>query len=336
MKQNIFFRQYMLVHFLTLALLSLLILIMTIGVYPASNQTNVDLSNQYRAVLTLIVLIIAVFVFISGMFFYRLRKRLISLKTAMSVSSEGLRLPNLVPAKTREGDEIDQLAASFNQMVEQLKESRLREKEEEGLRQQLIANLSHDLRTPLTALRGHASKLRREALGREGWDSLEALDRTIMHIGELMDDLLSYTLLTASRYPYHPVPTNMVRLVRSSVASWYPAFENAGFQIQADLPEETAFWWEIDPQWMIRVLDNLLQNVLRHAVDGRYIGIAVDAALERLMIEDHGSGIAKASANRGAGIGLEVSLYMLSEMKLQAHFESDTNGTTVYIGKKLD
>lgn len=332
MKQKVFFRQYMLVHFLILVLLSIIILIMAIGVYPASNQTDVDTSNQYHVII-LILLITAVFVFVSGAFFYRLRRRLIRLQKAMSVSSEGLSIPHSLPTKSGGVDEIAQLEDSFNQMVEQLKESHLREKEEEALRQQLIANLSHDLRTPLTALRGHASKLRKEALGREGLDSLEALDRTITHIGELMDDLLSYTLLASGKYPYHPVRTNIVRLVRSSVASWYSAFEDAGFHIQVDLPEETTFSWEIDPQWMTRVLDNLFQNVLRHAGDGQYIGIAVDAALERLMIEDHGPGMNKTSANRGAGIGLEILMHMLSKMKLQAHFESDANGTTVCIGK---
>ncbi|KHL97133.1 histidine kinase [Paenibacillus sp. IHB B 3415] len=335
MKQRIFFRQYMLVHFLILVLLPLMILVMVFGVYPSPDPKNIDTLNQYRDIVILIVLIIVVFIFISGVFFHRLRQRLIRLQKAMSLSTEGVNLPHPVPTRTAGMDEIAQLEASFNQMVRQLEESRLREKEEGVLRQQLIADLSHDLRTPLTALRGHASKLRKEALGREGFDSLEAIDHTITHVGKLMDDLLAYTLLTSGKYPYHPARTNMVRFVRSSIASWYPAFEDAGFHIHVDMPKEATFSWEIDPQWMTRVLDNLFQNVLRHAGDGRYIAIAVDATLDRLMIKDHGPGMDQSSANRGAGIGLGISMYMLSEMKLQARFVSDTDGTSVWI-EKLD
>ena len=333
MRHKAFFRRYLLVHFWILLLLPILILMMATGVYPASGQAEEDTFQQFHSLVILIGLILALFILISWVFFYRLRKRLLRLQMAMSSECDGGRLPRPVSVRTDRMDEVDQLEASFNRMIRQLEDSRLREREETALRQKLIANLSHDLRTPLTVIRGHVSQLGKEPLSPRGRESMEAVDHSVTHMGELMDGMLSYTLLTSGRYPYRPVPTNMNRFMRAAVASWYPAFENAGFTVEADIPEQGAFSWDIDPQWMTRVLDNLFQNVLRHAGEGRFVGVAVDLGLEQLVIKDHGPGMDTLSGGRGAGIGLEISALMLAEMKLEARFISGTDGTSVWIGR---
>jgi len=324
-----FFRRYLLFNFLVLISLPLLAIFMFAGVSPS--EESADTLYEYRSIVVLIGLIFAVLISISWIFFYRLRRRLIRLQEAMAVPADGDGLPRPTSARPARLDEIGQLEASFNRMVRQLEDSRRRELEEESLRRRLIANLSHDLRTPLTVIRGHASRLSKESLSLEGRDSLGAIDHMITRVGELMDDLLAYTLLTSGKYPYHPVPTDIVRFARASIASWYPAFEQAGFRIEVDLPMQTTFSWEVDPQWMTRVLDNLFQNILRHAGTGQYVGIAVNAELERLTIADRGPGMDEPSADRGAGIGLAITTHMLKEMKLQADFVSDENGTSVTI-----
>ncbi|OXS52656.1 two-component sensor histidine kinase [Cohnella sp. CIP 111063] len=324
-----FFRRYLLFHFLVLISLPLLAIFLFAGVSPSEEPAGT--LYEYRSMVVLIGLIFSVLICISWIFFYRLRQRLIRLQEAMAVPADGDRLPRPMSVRSARVDEIGQLEASFNRMVLQLEDSRRRELEEESLRRRLIANLSHDLRTPLTVIRGHASRLSKEPLSVEGRDSLGAIDHTITRVGELMDDLLAYTLLTSGKYPYHPVPTDIVRLARASIASWYPAFEQAGFHIEADLPLRTTFSWEVDPQWMTRVLDNLFQNILRHAGTGQYVGIAVNAELERLTIADRGPGMDEPSADRGAGIGLAITAHMLKEMKLQADWVSDENGTSVTI-----
>ncbi|GGF80681.1 hypothetical protein GCM10010912_27290 [Paenibacillus albidus] len=148
-----------------------------------------------------------------------------------------------------------------------------------------------------------------------------------------MDDLLSYTLLTSGKHPYRPASTDIGRLVRASVAAWYPVFEEKEIQIEVDLPAEETFYWEVDPKWITRVLDNLFQNILRHAAEGKYAKIAVDAAKEQIIVTDRGPGMDNSSYERGAGIGLAASNYMLQKMKLKADFTSHENGTIVAIGR---
>ncbi|MGO3170124.1 MAG: HAMP domain-containing sensor histidine kinase [Bavariicoccus seileri] len=242
--------------------------------------------------------------------------------------------PKPVAVRTDRMDEIDQLKVSFNRMIEQLEESHKREIEEESLKRWLIANLSHDLRTPLTIMRGHVSELEKESLSVEGSASLNEIDHTISRVSNLMEDLLSYTLLTSGKYPYNPVSTDMLRLVRASVVAWYPVFDKEQFYFDMDLPEDSTFYWEVDPEWMTRVLDNLFQNILRHAAKGKYAKITLNVAKKQIIVSDNGPGMEESSYDRGAGIGLSITNYMLKKMRLQAHFSSSNQGTIVEIDKR--
>lgn len=132
-------------------------------------------------------------------------------------------------------------------------------------------------------MRGHVYELEKESLSVNGILSLNEIDHTISRVSDLMDDLLSYTLLTSGKYPYNPVSTDMLRLVRASVVAWYPVFDKKHFHFEVDFPEDTTFYWEVDPEWMTRVIDNLFQNILRHAEKGKYIKIAMDVVKKKLL-----------------------------------------------------
>jgi len=293
--------------------------------------TGVSLQEKYGYLIFVAVLaMLAIFIFISWVFFYKIRKRLLRLQKAM-YSPEGKGIPN--PITVEKKDEIGQLEISFNEMIYQLESSRQREKEEETLRRQLIANLSHDLRTPLTTIRGHAYSLNKEPLSEKGRESLDLIDNKVNYLGQLIENLLSYTLLTSGKYPYSPKKTDMTRLVKTSFAAWYPVFENSGFQMEIDLPDDT-FYWEIDAQWMERVLDNFYQNINRHAKEGKYIGVKVDTQKQQIMIEDHGPGMSGESSGKGAGIGLSIVSLMLKDMKLGWEIDTSENGTIIKILKK--
>ncbi|MDQ0169369.1 signal transduction histidine kinase [Paenibacillus tundrae] len=335
MKQNrSLFRHYLRGHFLFIFLPPLLLLFFSMFVNFSIDGEEPNTLNPMIIMLFIFGFIIVAFVAISWLFFFRLRNRLTRLQEVMSFAADHHSFPTPVSVKVDRMDEIDQLGSSFNWMIEQLEESRKREYEEQLLRQRLIANLSHDLRTPLTILRGHVTRLNKETISLEGQHSLTEMNHTITRVGVLMDDLLSYTLLTSEKYPFEPALTDIVRLVRASVAAWYPVFEEKEIQLEVDLPFEQTFYWETDPKWMSRVLDNLFQNILRHAAEGKYAHMAVDVDQEQIIVADRGPGMNNSSYEGGAGIGLSTVNYMLNKMNLKADFVSNEDyGTKAIIGR---
>ncbi|UVI29973.1 HAMP domain-containing sensor histidine kinase [Paenibacillus spongiae] len=275
-------------------------------------------------------LVLGLFLFISLLFFYRIRKRLVRLQTAMTEPS-GSGIPGAVDVLNM--DEIGRLESAFNGMVEKLESSRLREAEEEALRKELIAKLSHDLRTPLTTIRSHAYSLRSEPLTERGKESIDLIDRKIVYLSQLIENLFSYSLLSAGKYPYRPRSFDIVRMARTSFAGWYPVFEQEGFTIELDLPEESVHW-TVDPEWLERVLDNYFQNAIRHAKAGRYVRLEVSAELGgRIVIADRGPGMGGDSNEKGAGLGLSIASLMLKEMGLRSEVISGETGTTITIMK---
>ena len=274
---------------------------------------------------------ICLFIFLSWLFFNRIRRRLLNLQNVMQ---EAQNTGQFRTVSVHNHDEIADLEHSFNRMAVRLQESRERERQEERLRRELIANLSHDLRTPLTVLRGQAYQLKQEALSEEGQQSLKIIDDKIRYLGELIENLLSFSLLSAGKYPFRPEKKDVVRLLRSIVASWYPILEKEGFEVDVNLPDEPVYW-EVDPLWFQRIWDNLFQNVLRHAKDGKYVGVTLEKS-ERgtcLRLADRGPGLDSPSAAKGTGIGLSIVSLMAEEMGLVWRMESGGNGTRCFLCK---
>ncbi|RDU38196.1 sensor histidine kinase [Neobacillus piezotolerans] len=296
----------------------------------AELPTLSPLDDKYLALYAFLVF--GLFLFISWLFFFNIRKRLVLLQTAMTETKD-----NGIPEKiaVNKTDEISQLGTAFNHMIDELINSRKHEQEEEALRKQLIASISHDLRTPLTAIRGHAYSLQKELLSSNGKHSLHLIESKVELLSQLLDNLLSYTLLSAGKYTLQRKETDMIRFVRESLAGWYPVFEKEGFQVNIDLPDN-ALIWNIDPHWFMRILDNLYQNVIRHAKSGLYIGVRIVdyEGTSAILIEDKGPGMEVATENKGAGIGLSIVSLMLQEMQVDWKITSSPKGTEIYLYEK--
>src|SRR5699024_7544625 len=294
---------------------------------PRVVMDNATSDRTWVYSVTFLVLIF-LFMIVSLIFFRQIRKRLLNLQKAMAVRDVD-NLPVLIDVK--KDDEIGQLETAFNTMVNELRESREREQEEEQLRRELIANLSHDLRTPLTKMRAQMDAISKEGLSDGGQQAVERLEGSIDSIDRLIENLMSYTLLTASKLKYQPEETDVIRHVRTSLASWYPLFEQENFEIDVQLEPFENNDWLIDPLWMDRVFDNLLQNVIRYAKDGRYIGVTTETTgdYDAIVISDHGPGMDHEESEKGAGIGLSIVDMMVRQMGLDWDVESDEDGMTV-------
>lgn len=274
------------------------------------------------------------FILVSWMFFARIRKRLLRLRSAMISPHTVTGLPQ--PVALTKHDEIGQLEEGYNDMVIQLEEGQRRQRQEEELRKSLIANLSHDLRTPLTVIRSHIFSMEREPLSESGKESLSLIESKIADLGGLIDNLLSYNLLTSGKVRLNMEPTDVLRTVKESAAAWYPVWEKAGIEADIEVREEPLNW-NVDVLWFRRLLDNLFQNVVRHAKSGQYIGIHTEEREGHegvLVISDHGPGIESDSQNKGTGIGLAIVDHLTRDMGLGYAVESSDGGTRISIWRR--
>ncbi|MGG2071940.1 HAMP domain-containing sensor histidine kinase [Lysinibacillus irui] len=277
-----------------------------------------------------VVAVILFFIAVSFLFFKGIRKRLLHLQEAMEIRDvDGL--PIEIQVKKR--DEIGQLEHSFNRMVCELRDSKQRQQKEEQLRRELIANLSHDLRTPLTKVRAQSYTISKEALSEEGIQALKAMEASIVNIDALIENLMSYTLLMASKYKFEPKNINVIRFVREHLTTWYPVFEREGFTIDIELHAFESNEWSVDPLWLGRIFDNIFQNVLRHAYSGKYISVKTKStdSYKAFIIEDHGQGMKNESNAKGAGIGLSIVDIMVKGMDLEWEITSSQSGTKIII-----
>jgi len=285
--------------------------------------------------LILIIFVVGVsIVVVSLLFFLGIRKRLVQLQSAMSDTvNDGI--PDKVTVNN--SDEIGQLEKAFNRMIDQLKDSRKREKEEEYLRKQLIANISHDLRTPLTVIRQHAYSIQNNPSSLKATASVQIIVNKLNDVGKLLENLLTYTLLSAGKYPLEKTNIDVIEELRNAVAEWYPVFEKEGFEVNVHLAD-CSLIWEVDPLWLRSILDNLFQNVIRHASSGGYICVeTIDRDGDLFMvIRDKGRGMEHHSEAKGAGIGLSIVSLMTREMDVFWEVSSSPQGTWHYLRQKLN
>ncbi|MGE7942124.1 HAMP domain-containing sensor histidine kinase [Lysinibacillus xylanilyticus] len=291
----------------------------------------INVYEKYGAIIFLgVVAIILFFIVVSFLFFRGIRKRLLHLQEAMEIRDvDGLP----IETKVKKKDEIGQLEQSFNRMVCELRESKNREQQEEQLRRELIANLSHDLRTPLTKIRAQSYSLSKEELSEEGQQAIKAMEISIVNIDALIENLMSYTLLMASKYKFEQKEINVIRFVREQMTTWYPLFEKEGFEIDIEVHPFEKNEWQVDPIWLGRIFDNLFQNVLRHANSGKYIGVETESTehYDAFIIKDRGNGMKNESDAKGAGIGLSIVDIMVEGMDLDWDIESSESGTKIKI-----
>ena len=184
--------------------------------------------------------------------------------------------------------------------------------EQDRLRRQLMADVAHELRTPLAILQGRIEGLLDGVYPRDETHLEELLDET-RHLSRLVEDLGTLAHAEAGALELRKEPVDLGDLIRDVAAS-LP--RPVAVEVPAELPAI-----EVDPLRIRQVLLNLLANALRHTPAEGVISVEVQAQPQRMLIRvrDSGSGIApedlprlferfqKGSDSRGSGLGLPIA-----------------------------
>lgn len=244
-------------------------------------------------------LVIGTFAFsliVAVIVFNLLTRRLRALTAAVEAfRAGGLTAPVRFPAADPRGDEIDRLGASFQEMSERIS-AQLKELEQTDVRRrELLANVSHDLRTPLASMQGYLETLllRHGTLPPEEERMyLEIAAKHSERLGKLVGDLFQLTKLEAHDLQARPEAFPVSELAQDVAQKFQLAAQKRGIALgcrfDEGLPPVRA-----DIGMIERVLENLIENALRHTPRGGAVRIEVEAAGGRVgvRVADTGRGI---------------------------------------------
>jgi two-component system sensor histidine kinase BaeS len=219
------------------------------------------------------------------------------------------------------------LARSINEMAQSLQDARSRER-------QLLLSVSHDLRTPLTSIRGFAEAITDGAID----DTSKAAAVIIaesQRLERLVGDLLELTKLEANQMSIAIRPADLAEVVRTTAEGFRPLAERSGLQLSVRVPSETVFDVMIDPDRMAQILANLVENALTFARSSVTVALSDpepvgDLRIRTCTVQDDGPGIAPGDLTRvfdrfyradhgpnrqvGSGLGLAIVAELASAM----------------------
>jgi len=214
----------------------------------------------------------------------------------------------------RQNNELGVLADSINRMAGELKKM-------ERMRQEFVTNVSHDIQTPLTSIRGFSKLLQQDSIDpEERLSYLRLIESESERLSRLSENLLKLASLDSEHHPFHPATIQLDEQLRRCVVACEPLWAAKRLEIDLDLPDVTIV---ADEDSLNQVWSNLLHNSIKFTPPGGRISVVLrdDDKFATVRIADTGIGIApehqenvfrrfyKADASRknsGSGLGLAI------------------------------
>jgi len=234
-------------------------------------------------------------------------------------------------------DELGSLADAINTMAEELDASR-------GHERAFLLSVSHDLRTPLTSIRGYAEAMLDGTVDPDArLRAAEVIASESRRLERLVADLLDLARLDTHQFSLRPQPIDAGVVVGEAVDAFRPAATDLGLTLEFDGSASPAPGFA-DPQRVAQIVANLVENALKYASTAVRVGVGTDNQRIAITVDDDGPGIAPADLPRvferlytsrtvpgrtvGTGIGLAIVHELAAAMGGEAHVQPlDTVGT---------
>lgn len=219
-------------------------------------------------------------------------------------------------------DEFNDLATQFNQMAQTLESF-------EELRKQWFSDISHELGTPLSILKGEIEALQ-DGVRQPSQSNLDSLHFEVNHINKIVNDLRELSLAETGAMSLNKSLINPIDILQQCVLSFSDKFTEENIQIYNNLKQNSNILVNADDQRLLQVFHNLLENNLKYS--NRPGAVTISSKIEQtnleLYIQDSGPGVpdesitflfdrlyrVDSSRNRksgGAGLGLSICKYII-------------------------
>ena len=214
------------------------------------------------------------------------------------------------------------LAYAINDIILSYEKRLSAYRQTEETNRQLMTSLSHDVRTPLTTLIGYLDAAHKGIVdGKERDDYIETARRKAHDLKEYIDVLFDWFRLGSNEFSMNIAEIDLTELTRNILIDWIPIFEDTQVDFTIDIPEQP-FRVQIDPDGYMRILNNLIQNVISHShADKIEIALSEQNRNIKILLSDNGIGIGKEDlkhifdrlykcdkgrSEKGSGLGLSI------------------------------
>jgi signal transduction histidine kinase len=185
-----------------------------------------------------------------------------------------------VPAR-----QLGRLAGAFDQMAERLETNEKR-------RRELLADVAHELRTPLQVIRGQIEGIRDGLYPADAEHLRPLIDQTEV-MARLLDDLRTLSMAEAGVLTLHRETVDPRKIAEDAVEAYRSMADAAGVRLELEVAPDAPSTIEVDPVRITEVLANLLTNAIRHGPAGSSVNVRVGSAHGRVLfqVNDSGPGI---------------------------------------------
>ncbi len=266
--------------------------------------------------LFLVLFIGSLLILFASRYFVKPIKKLTDAAKEMATGNFSVRL------KSKDKDEVGELITSFNYMASELGKI-------DKMREDFVSNVSHEIQSPLTSIRGFTKALRDDVIPKDHQkEYLDIIYQETERLSRLSENLLRLASLDSEHHPYHPSKYKLDEQIRRTVLATEPLWKMKNLKIKLDLESSEVL---ADQDLFEQVWLNLITNAIRYTDDQGTIEIHLQKRSNELIvsIKDTGKGIpeeaiphlferfykvdkARSSSVKGNGLGLSIVKKILS------------------------
>ena len=223
--------------------------------------------------------------------------------------------------------DVEKFLQMFNAYLEKNRENQLAVKKKEQELKDEIANISHDLRTPLTSMKGYLRLLEEEGTAEERKNYLAIVERKTEQLQNLVGQLYEYTSLQDRKQNIFIEKIELYSFFANQILNFYCDFEERG--IRVEIPEEKAYEVMADKKALERVFSNLIGNALKYGKDCFLIGFETTEHMVKMIFRNPAGDLTQEEVSHlferfyvqeqartvgGSGLGLTIAKMLMESM----------------------
>lgn len=226
---------------------------------------------------------------------------------------------------------VKETAKGINNLLEKFNDRQIDYNRNQKVILQIFTNISHDLRTPITVLKGYIEMLylqsQKEDLPPAIHATIEKMQRNSQELVHSVNNLFNLAKIQSGDMVFHIQKVNLTQVCHEIILEFYTILEEKKFHVEVNI-EDKPLYANVDIEAVGRILKNLIDNAIKYGNAGKFLAISLYKKDNHIYIEveDHGAGISEkdkihiftkaytADRKKGNGLGLAISQELADSM----------------------